>query len=92
MQCLTGDQREDLVAKKTCSYRGRGFGSQHIYGGLQLSITPVPGNPTSMGTRETCGPVYTCRQNTYMHKIKYIDLNRNFKEKKMSLTYTHREI
>ena len=38
--------RDSSVVKSTgCSFRGLGFTSQHPHGSLQLSVTPVPGDP-----------------------------------------------
>lgn len=55
-----------------CSCRGSRFHSQHPSDGLQTSMTPVPGDLMpfliSVGMRHILG-VYTCRQNSYMHKI-----------------------
>lgn len=35
-----------MVKSSGCSYRGSGFCSQHLHGGSELSVPPVPGDPT----------------------------------------------
>jgi hypothetical protein len=57
------------VESTGCSFREWGFDSQHPHGSSQLSVTPVPGDPTPSHR-------HTCRQNTNAHEIK---VNKTFK-------------
>ena len=51
------------VKNTDCSCRGLGFNSQYPHGTTQLSVTPVPGDPT-LSHR------HACRQNTNAYEIK----------------------
>ena len=45
--------RDSSVVKSTdYSSRGPRFNSQHPHGSSQLSVTPVPGDPTPMGKHQ----------------------------------------
>lgn len=68
----------DSAVKSTWSSCSRpGFNSQHTHNSSQPFLTEVLGGPrllTFIGTRHTCGNIYTCKQSTHTHKIiKYIN-------------------
>lgn len=42
---------DDSVVRTNCSFRGHGFDSQHPHDGLPPSVTLVPGNSNTVGSR-----------------------------------------
>lgn len=76
-KCFLGLERWWLRSKEHCSYREPGFNTQHLHGGSQASIIPVPGiqHPllTSSGIRYACGTRNTCKQ-------ALININKEIKE------------
>ena len=56
---ILGLERCLLVEGNLCSFRGCGFSSQHLHGGSQPSVTPVPVYRmpllTFVGSRHVCG-------------------------------------
>jgi hypothetical protein len=66
------------VKSTDCSSGGPRFNSQQPHGNLQLSVTPVPGDPMPSHR-------YTCRQNTNAHKIK---INKSLLTKRLSRSLT----
>jgi hypothetical protein len=65
-----GGWSDGSVVKSThCSYRGYGFGSQHLPGGLSPSIIPVPEDLT------LSSDLYTGMQTKYSYTFKIYILN-----------------
>jgi hypothetical protein len=70
-----------MVKSTGCSCRGLEFGPQNPHGGSKPSVTPVPGNPTSLldsaGIKHTYGAQICMQANTHLHTIKYIQKSFN---------------
>ena len=60
-----------VIKSTSCSCRQPGFNSQHPYGGLQPSLTPVLADPVSSSGSQVPGThvvhTYTCTQSTHTY-------------------------
>ena len=75
-------RKDSSVAKSTvCSCSEQGLGSQHLHGGSQLSVTPVPRALTPLQT-------FSGMVIHMMHRQTYRKKNKNNNNKKKNLSYT----